>query len=181
MPRSESCFFSKQSCSAQARLGESTGSVHEAAKRSATRWNGLRCSGCRKRHATSLRRDSEYCTVALLSDELLLAGVLIRLALCRYAALSQRRTSDNLSRCGQELHLTSGNQMPLVLAGCRGCLHGSSSAQPSDYPGCREQKPSLTAPRPGLPVVHTQVASHTVSHTGAVREGFCSRHHCACV
>ena len=34
-------------------------------------------------------------------------------------------------------------------------------------------------PRPGLPVVHTQVASHTVSHTGAVREGFCSRHHCA--
>ena len=115
-------------------------------------------------------------TVALLSDELLLAGVLIRLALWRYAALAERRTCDNLSRCGQELHLTSGNQMPLVLAGCRG---GSSSAQPSDHPGYREQKPSLTAPRPGLPVVHTQVASHTVSHTGAVREGFCSRHHCA--
>ena len=92
-------------------------------------------------------------TVALLSDELLLAGVLIRLALWRYAALAERRTCDNLSRCGQELHLTSGNQMPLVLAGCRG---GSSSAQPSDHPGYREQKPSLTAPRPGLPVVQPQ-------------------------
>ena len=35
-------------------------------------------------------------TVALLSDELLLAGVLIRLALWRYAALAERRTCDNL-------------------------------------------------------------------------------------
>ena len=35
-------------------------------------------------------------TVALLSDELLLAGVLIRLAWWRYAALAERRTCDNL-------------------------------------------------------------------------------------
>ena len=105
-------------------------------------------------------------TVALLSDELLLAGVLIRLALCRYAALSQRRTSDNLSRCGQELHLTSGNQMPLVLAGCRGCLHGSSSAQPSDYPGCREQKPSLTA---------ASSRATCGSHTGSFTHSFTHR------